>query len=117
ERVENIDAYFKLIHDTVPFNPQKVVGPSTGKDEYLPMLSPDNKYLFFTRKMPDESKSAFDSGEKELFIKSRQIAKDKFSGGIPMPEPFNLGQFQGGVSVSVNNKLLFITIVDVIPYR
>lgn len=117
DRVANIDAYFKLLKDTVPFNPQKVVGPSTGKDEYLPMLSPDNKYLFFTRKMPNESKGAFDTGEKELFIKSRQIAKDKFSGGIPMPSPFNLGQFQGGVSVSVNNKLLFITVVDVIPYR
>ena len=117
ERIENIDAYFQLIKDTVPFDPQKVVGPSTGRDEYLPMLSPDNKYLFFTRKMPNESKGSFDTGSKELFIRSRQIAKDKFSGGIPMPDPFNLGQFQGGVSVSVNNKLLFITIVDVIPYR
>lgn len=117
ERIENIEAYFKLIHDTVPFNPQKVIGPSTSKDEYLPMLSPDNKYLFFTRKMPDETKNAFDSGDKELFIRSRQIAKGKFSGGIPMPDPFNLGQFQGGVSVSVNNKLIFITIVEVIPYR
>ncbi|MCB0408874.1 MAG: OmpA family protein [Flavobacteriales bacterium] len=117
ERVENIDAYIKLLNDTVPFNPHKVVGPSTGRDEYLPMLSPDNKYLFFTRKMPDETKGAFDGGEKELFIRSRQIAKGKFSGGIPMPEPFNLGQFQGGVSVSVNNKLIFITIVEVIPYR
>jgi len=117
ERIENIDTYFRLLKDTVPFNPQKVIGPSTGRDEYLPMLSPDNNYLFFTRKMPDETKGAFDSGAKELFIRSRQIAKDKFSGGIPMPEPFNLGQFQGGVSVSVNNKLLFITIVDVIPYR
>lgn len=117
DRVQNIDAYFALLKDTVPFNPQLIVGPATSKDEYLPMLSPDNKYLYFTRKMPDETKGSFDGGDKELFIVSRQIAKDKFSGGIPMPEPFNLGQFQGGVSISVNNKIIFITIVEVIPYR
>lgn len=117
ERVQNIDTYFQLLKDSVPFNPQLVVGPATQRDEYLPMLSPDNKYLYFTRKMPDETKGSVDSGEKELFIVSRQIAKDKFSGGIPMPSPFNLGQFQGGVSISVNNKMIFITIVDVIPYR
>lgn len=117
ERIENIDAYFQLLRDTVPFNPKKIIGPSTSRNEYLPMLSPDNRYLYFTRKMPDESKNAFQSEDKELFIKSRQIGKGKFSGGIPMPEPFNMGQFQGGVSVSVNNKLIFITIVDVIPYR
>jgi len=117
ERMENINTYFQLLKDSVPFNPMLVVGPATQRDEYLPMLSPDNKYLYFTRKMPDETKGSVDSGEKELFIVSRQIAKDKFSGGIPMPSPFNLGQFQGGVSISVNNKMIFITIVDVIPYR
>lgn len=117
DRIQNIDAYFKLLQDTVPFNPELVVGPATQRDEYLPMLSPDNKYLYFTRKMPDETKGSLDNGDKELFIVSRQIAKDKFSGGIPMPSPFNLGQFQGGVSISVNNKIIFITIVEVIPYR
>ena len=116
-RLENIEAYEKLIHDTVPFNPTKVIGPSTSKDEYLPMLSPDNRYLYFTRKMPDESKNSVDQGDKELFVKSRRIGKGKYSGGIPMPKPFNLGQYQGGVSISVNNKLLFITLVEVIPYR
>jgi outer membrane protein OmpA-like peptidoglycan-associated protein len=117
ERLQDIEAYEQLIHDTVPFNPQKVVGPSTKHNEYLPMLSPDNRYLYFTRKMPDETKAAFDAGDKELFIRSRRIGKGKFTGGIPMPTPFNLGQYQGGVSISVNNKLLFITLVDVIPYQ
>lgn len=117
DRIEKIDLYFQLLKDSVPFNPQIVVGPATHRDEYLPMLSPDNKYLYFTRKMPDETKGPVDGGDKELFVVSRQIAKDKFTGGIPMPSPFNLGQFQGGVSVSVNNKMIFITIVDVIPYR
>ncbi|MCO6501379.1 MAG: OmpA family protein [Vicingus serpentipes] len=117
DRIEDIETYERLIRDSVPFNPQKVVGPSTKKDEYLPMLSPDNRYLYFTRKMPDETKSAIDAGDKELFIVSRKIGNGKYTGGIPMPAPFNLGQYQGGVSISVNNKLLFITLVEVIPYQ
>lgn len=117
ERVQDIEGYEELISKKVPFNPEKVEGPSTQYNEYLPMLSPDNRYLFFTRKMPDEEKKAFDSGYKELFIKSRKTMGENFSGGIPMGDPFNMGQYQGGVSVSVNNKMLFITIVDVIPYR
>ena len=116
-RLEDIEAYEKLIRDTVPFKPHKVIGPSTSKDEYLPMLSPDNRYLYFTRKMPDESKGSISGDDKELFVKSRRIGNGKYSSGIPMGNPFNLGQYQGGVSISVNNKLLFITLVDVIPYR
>jgi len=115
-RVQDIEAYVKLVNDSVPFAPVKVPGPSTDYDEYLPMLSPDNRYLYFTRKMPDETKQAADGGYKEQFIKSRK-GMDGYTGGIPMPSPFNLGQYQGGVSISVNNKLLFITLVDVIPYR
>ena len=117
ERLQDIETYEKLVATKVPFDPKVVQGPSTTYDEYLPMLSPDNRYLFFTRKMPDEEKKAFEGEYKELFIKSRKTMGNDFSGGIPMPAPFNLGQYQGGVSVSVNNKLLFITVVDVIPYR
>ncbi len=117
DRIQDIETYVALVNDTVPFAPKKVEGPSTDLDEYLPMLSPDNKYLYFTRKMPDETKQAFDGGFKEQFIKSRKTMGDRYSGGIPMGDPFNLGQYQGGVSISVNNKLLFITIVEVIPYR
>lgn len=116
ERMQDIETYEDLIANPVPFDPKILLGPSSEHDEYLPMLSPDNRYLFFTRKMPSEKKQAFDAGYEELFVKSRRVGP-KFSGGIPMGEPFNMGQYQGGVSVSVNNKLLFITIVEVIPYR
>lgn len=116
DRINDIETYISLVNDTVPFSPIKLEGPSTGYDEYLPMLSPDNRYLYFTRKMPDESKGAADKGFNEQFVISRKMGR-KYSGGVPMPSPFNLGQYQGGVSISVNNKLLFITLVDVIPYR
>ncbi|NCP45122.1 MAG: hypothetical protein GW818_01505, partial [Flavobacteriales bacterium] len=116
-RIEDIDTYLKLIRDTVPFHSVKLEGPATSNNEYLPMLSPDNRYLFFTRNMKDESISSFDKGMKEVFIRSRKTGNNTFTSGMPMPDPFNLGQYQGGVSVSVDNQLLFITLVEVIPYR
>ncbi|MBL4709662.1 MAG: OmpA family protein [Flavobacteriales bacterium] len=89
----------------------KVEGVSSKDDEYLPMLSPDNQFLFFTRKSTVDTKSIYGEQEQELFIQSRKKYDGTFSNGIPMPTPFNKGSYQGGTSISVDNKLLFITIV------
>jgi outer membrane protein OmpA-like peptidoglycan-associated protein/tetratricopeptide (TPR) repeat protein len=102
-----------LLKNKVPFDPKKVAGASTEFDEYMPMLSPDNQYLFFTRKAEIDSKSIYGMQEKELYIQSRRQYNGKYSEGIPMPTPFNLGSTsQGGSSISVDNRLLFITIVN-----
>jgi outer membrane protein OmpA-like peptidoglycan-associated protein len=116
ERLEQIETYFNIVNNPVPFQPEKVKGPSTKNDEYLPMLSPDNKYLFFTRQLVEDDKAFSGKVTKELFMRSRRLRGNEFSEGFPMPSPFNLGQYQGGVSISVDNKLLFVTIVEVIPY-
>ena len=108
-----IEQYIELFKHTVPFNPIKVPGVSTREDEYLPMLSPDNQFLFFTRKTTVDSKSVFGEQEKELFFQSRKRYDGTYSTGIPMETPFNEGtSYQGGSSISVDNKLLFITIVS-----
>ena len=110
---KRIEQYKELFKKTVPFNPNKVPGVSTNKDEYLPMLSPDNQFLFFTRKTIVDSKSVFGEQEKELFFQSRKRYDGTYSKGIPMETPFNSGNsYQGGSSISVDNKLLFITIVS-----
>ncbi len=85
-------------------------------DEYLPMLSPDNRYLFYTRSIKKEdTKSALGKVDLEMFTQSRRMRIDSFSTGVFMSSPFNQGQYQGGVSVSVNNKILFITLAEMIP--
>lgn len=104
--------YQKIFDNPVPFNPVKVDGASTNDDEYLPMLSPDNQFLFFTRKTEVDSKSMMGKQEKELFVQSRKQYDGSYSTGIPMPAPFNKGSYQGGSSISIDNKLLFITIVN-----
>lgn len=110
---KKIEQYQELFKNTVPFNPVKVPGVSTKEDEYLPMLSPDNQFLFFTRKTTIDTKSAFGEQEKELFFQSRKRYDGTYSKGIPMETPFNAGtSYQGGSSISIDNKLLFITIVS-----
>lgn len=109
---KQLSQYQELFNKKVPFNPQKVEGASTEFDEYLPMLSPDNQYLFFTRKAEVDSRSVMGVQEKELFIQSRRQYTGKYSQGIPMPPPFNKGAYQGGSSISIDNRLLFITIVS-----
>ena len=110
---KKIEQYQELFKNTVPFNPVKVPGVSTKEDEYLPMLSPDNQFLFFTRKIKEDSRDYRGMVEKELFFQSRKRYDGTYSKGIPMETPFNSGtSYQGGSSISVDNKLLFITVVS-----
>lgn len=109
---QQIEKYKEIFDNPVPFNPVKVNGASTELDEYLPMLSPDNQYLFYTRKAKMDGKTAMGAEEEELFIQSRKQYNGEYSNGIPMPTPFNKGAYQGGTSISIDNRLLFITIVS-----
>lgn len=114
--LNEVETYFSIVENPIPFNPQKVKGASTEMDEYLPMLSPDNRYLFYTRSIKrEDTKSALGKVDLEMFTQSRRMRIDSFSTGVFMSSPFNQGQYQGGVSVSVNNKILFITLAEMIP--
>ena len=42
--------YNEIYSNPVPFDPKLVNAVSTQEDEYLPSLSPDNEYLYFTRR-------------------------------------------------------------------
>lgn len=111
--LDKINAYQDLMKNPVPFKPTKLKGPATADDEYLPMLSPDNRYLFFTRKSEvNDRDNTFGPKVRELLSQSSQMSLDSFSRGIPMPEPFNQGEYQGGNCISVDNKMMFVTVVS-----
>lgn len=112
ELKKKIEKYLAIFKNPVPFEPKKVEGASSNDDEYLPMLSPDNQFLFFTRRADVDTRSAVGKTEKEFFVQSRKKYDGKYTKGIPMPAPFNQGSYQGGSTISVDNKLLFITIVN-----
>ena len=106
------DEYFimkELLENPVEFNPQNVKGISTEHDEYLPMLSPDNEWVYFTRKRntpPDIRLPPNTPGndDKEYFSKSKSFGVDTFSRGMSMAAPFNL-HMKPIMDIQANNKL------------
>jgi outer membrane protein OmpA-like peptidoglycan-associated protein/tetratricopeptide (TPR) repeat protein len=102
-----------------PFNPV-MVRPvsSTESDEYLPLISPDNELMFFTRrdiikKNPRATAVSSNVVDYEERFSSANLINGKLSSkGIPLPTPFNTNKKYnyGGACVSIKNDELFITI-------
>ena len=104
--------------------PAKLVpGVSTPNDEYLPNLSPDNELIFFTRVRAVQAKGDMVTRKVEELTWSKRAstapstalgvtkpASNVFDGGVALPEPFNMGDGYGGVTISVNNKEMFVTV-------
>ncbi len=103
-----------LHQDTVPFDPHLVEGVSSRKaDEYLPMLSPDNQLMFYTRRYRKKSKNEIvPKRVEELTMSERAHPGARFSDGRALGPPFNQDEKEnyGGVAISVDNKELYVTI-------
>lgn len=101
----------KIELESVPFNPSMVKNVSTGKDEYFPMISPDNELIFYTRKMDRTNLGDMRTTLVEEFTFSqRKDMFTDFNSGEPLAPPFNDGSFTnyGSASVSVDNKEMII---------
>lgn len=96
----------------VPFSPFMVKNVSTSNDEYFPMISPDNLFMFYTRRMEDKMGGVTATGNmKEYYSYSeRKSETEDFSKGTAFSPPFNMGDFSsyGAASVSVDNKEMII---------
>ena len=103
--------YTDIFKHPVPFDPKSVPGICSERDEYLPIISPDNELALFTRKMPVNMKDqAWQSDKQEEIFMFSQKKNDMFDQGKPMPEPFNKNSNEGGATLSIDNKHLFYTI-------
>ncbi len=98
-----------FFNNPVPFSPSLVENVSTTGEEYLPMISADDENLFYTRVYMKKGLGDIVSTRvEELVISKRNSAKEKFDDGTALPKPFNIGQNYGGVSISINNKELYL---------
>ncbi|HRH37331.1 MAG TPA: OmpA family protein [Flavobacteriales bacterium] len=103
--------YVDFYRNTAPLNPTVVPNVCTPADEYLPMFSPDNEMMFFTRKSQVKAKGDIVSRDvEELMEARRKSVTENFNAGRALPDPFNVGDSYGGVSISVNNKEMFVTV-------
>ncbi len=97
----------------VPYDPSPVDGVCTGYDEYLPIISPDNELFFFIRSEPVKRKSSYGGTTvREDFSCSESDSIGHFNRGKPLPPPFNMGSNEGGGSITIDNKEMFLTICN-----
>lgn len=111
EVLEEVDFYCNFFTtNKVNFNPVLVQNVSTaGRDEYLPIISPDNELIFYTREFEYQAKGDLMTQTIQEFCEaSRASAKEPFSNGKPMPKPFNIGPKYGGASISLDNKEMYV---------
>ncbi len=106
--------YADIYATPVPFEPKRLNDISSLEDEYLPSLSPDNEFLYFTRRSKKKSagrgigRSGSSSSIEQFCISQRQD-KLKFEKGYALPKPFNLQSNEGGAALSIDNRELFYT--------
>tara|TARA_B110000444_G_scaffold235185_1_gene246009 strand:- start:778 stop:2673 length:1896 start_codon:yes stop_codon:yes gene_type:complete len=97
-----------IISNPVKFNPKVVEGISTNYDEYLPTISPDQDYAFFTRRFLSADIDKITSKYEEKFISST-IVDGTYSFGFPLKYPFNVESNEGGASITIANDILYFT--------
>jgi outer membrane protein OmpA-like peptidoglycan-associated protein len=97
-----------IISNPVKFNPKVVEGISTNYDEYLPTISPDQDYAFFTRRFLSADIDRITSKYEEKFISST-IVDGTYSFGFPLKYPFNVESNEGGASITIANDILYFT--------
>ncbi len=102
-----------------PFNPVKVNPVSTAQsDEYLPLISPDNELMLFTRRdlIKQNTRATAVRSNAVNYVErfsSVQIIEGKpAERGKPLPPPFNEKKEYnyGGSCLSIQNDEIFVTI-------
>lgn len=114
EMIKSAKAEAELKKKVVPFDPKVVKGVSTPRDEYLGFISPDDRYCYFTRKVPVQSKNQVyaTDREKEAFMVAERDKTGVFNSGDEMPYPFNAtDDNQGGCTISIDNKHLYFAMM------
>ncbi len=111
---KEMETYIDLISNPVPFEPKIIKGVSTNSDEFLPLISPDGEYIFYTHRFLEKNKYTSIQKQVEHFSISERsqdsTGHESYSEGRSMPIPFNQGQRQGAATITIDNNHIFMTI-------
>jgi outer membrane protein OmpA-like peptidoglycan-associated protein/tetratricopeptide (TPR) repeat protein len=105
-----------LMGNPVPFDPMPVMDVCSKSDEYSASLSPDNRYIYFTRKSLVQSSGndrpfGGQPGMVELFMRSGR-EKDRWAAGEIMDRPFNQGSNNGAAAITADNKRMYFVVCE-----
>ncbi len=104
--------YIRLKNNPVKFNPKELKEVSTIDDEYLPYLSPDGTILLFTRRSKKSNGEYVEELIKAKKLPQKDTSVELFDIGEKLPSPFNTGKLQGGACITIDNKVIYVTICD-----
>ncbi len=102
--------YAEIYSNKVMFDPKVLADVSSANDEYLPIITPDNNYVYFTRRSSERQLSGY--AREENRVERFSVAKfenGKYSIGKPLGYPFNEQSNEGGATLTIDNKELFYT--------
>jgi outer membrane protein OmpA-like peptidoglycan-associated protein len=102
--------YKQIFANPVPFEPKAVQNISTSNSEYLPILTPDNDYMYYIRTQPSKRKTAISGSQTDEVFMMSELIGDTFTLGKALPSPFNAGSNEGGASLTIDNKEMYLTI-------
>ena len=83
-----------------------ILDSNTDNDEYLPIISPDQELMFFTRRLEKESLHSITTTTIEEFVFSKKV-NGFFEIGKPLNYPFNIESNEGGASITIDNNFCF----------
>lgn len=113
-------AFFETFYaNPVPYDPVRVNNVSSPKDEFLPMISPDNGLIFYTRRGNNEDRGIVEAVIESFTMSQRANLNTPFDSGEALRTPFNTNEYQnyGGVSLSLDNKEMFICACQDVDYQ
>ncbi|MBO4771031.1 MAG: OmpA family protein [Bacteroidales bacterium] len=109
KRLSMIDDYNDIMAHPIKFDSKMLRDVSTKDDEFLPLISHDGTIMLYTRRQGRRNGTAIE----ELMMSTLERIDEEgevFSPGIKMGPPFNMGDLQGGASLSIDNRIIYITI-------
>jgi len=113
-------AFFEAFYaNPVPYSPVRIENVSSQKDEFLPMISPDNQLIFYTRRGNNEDRGIVEAIIESFTMSQRANLNAPFDNGEALRTPFNTNEYQnyGGVSLSLDNKEMFICACEEVDYQ
>ena len=106
-------ATLDITSKAVEYNPIPLKNVCTQFDEYTANLSPDNEWLYFIRKVPDNKSSL---GFREIFMESENKTW-VFDAGRELPPPFNMSHNNGAASITADNKTMYFVVCQNNEYK
>ncbi len=103
---------YNLSNNPVPFDPQFLKGICSPLNEYLPCIAPDGEFAFYTRlvEMPARKDALVAQKSYREALYFSKGANGLFDDGQEMPYPFNETENIGNVSITLDNKTLYVAV-------